>query len=341
MRFADPQMLWLLAALPPLAAASIWVRARRRRALARFAGGEPYASRFAVLVAPDRRLVKLLLLWVALATLPLALARPQWGSRVETVETAGADLVVALDVSLSMLAEDLPPNRFDHARHAIDSLLDRLVGDRVALVTFAGRARLICPLTSDHAALRLFLDAIEPDAAGVPGTAIADALRAAADALRLDEEPDDERDRAVVLFSDGEDHEGGYEEVLDTLTAAGVRVFTVGCGSPDGAPIPLRDGSRVRSYKKDREGKVVTTRVDETLLARLADRGDGGYVRATAGEMEVDRLVEALRGLEGGATSTRTRRTWVERFQWLVGPAWLLLALESLLGDRRAPGSRS
>ena len=337
MRFAAPEFLWLLL-LVPLSGLVGWAaHARRERALRRFAGGESFASRFTGEVCRNRRAVKLILLYAAMTALGLTLARPQWGSTLEEITRKGGDVVVVLDTSLSMAAEDLAPNRLEQAKHSIDSLLDRLEGDRVALVTFAGQASLNCPLTVDHGAVRLFLESVDPTAVPVAGTALSEALGLALRALRPElAGSSTDRGRSVVVYSDGEDHEGDLDEMLSEYEKSGVSVHSVGCGTARGAPIPLRDAAgMIAGYKKDREDKVVTTRLNEPILERIALETNGRYFRATAGEMEVEQIGAALAGLEAGEIGSALRTRYEDRFQIPLLIAWVALLCETLLGDRR------
>jgi len=336
MRFVYPELLWLLAALPLLGAATWWAAARRRRALRRFAGGEDFLPRFDVEVSVHRRVAKQLLLHAGLAALVVAAARPQWGTRLEPVTRRGVDVVVVLDHSLSMAADDLPPSRLARARHEVDSLLGELSGDRVALVTFAGEATLLCPLTLDHAAVRLFLDTVEAETVQVPGTALAEALRLGLATLGDSPEPGGERGRAIVLLTDGEDHEGGVDEVIEEIKRAGVAVYAIGCGTTRGSPIPVSDESGLRTgYKKDREGRVVTTRLDESILELLALDTGGRYHRATASEVEVGEIAQALSGMDAHEFGAVLRARYEERFQVPLALAVLALVADTLLGDRR------
>lgn len=345
MRFADPALLWLLLGLPALAAASWWAVARKQRALRLFAGGAPFVGRFTSEIGRHRRAAKLLLLYFALLAAILAVARPQWGTSQEEVAHRGADVMVVLDTSLSMAAEDVSPSRLELARNAIAGLVERLAGDRIGFVTFAGRPALECPLTIDHAAVQLFLDAVTVESTAVPGTALAEALGVAMDALSRDGADSGDRSRAIVLFSDGEDHEGGLDEVLSEIEPAGVGVFAVGCGTTRGAPIPLEPGRGADAgYKLDHEGKVVTTRLNETLLEGLALSTGGMYRRATSSGAEVDVIADALLGLEGKELGALLRTRYEERFQIPLGLALLALLAETLLGDRRrvpAPQGRN
>ncbi len=339
MRFADPQYLWLLASAPLAILLLVWGHRRRRAALRGFSGGAEFVARFDGDVNRHRRAVKAILFFVALFALPIALARPQWGVRLEPVTRTGADLAVVIDTSLSMAAEDLVPSRLEQAKHAVQSLISHVEGDRVALVTFAGRAAVTCPLTADHGAIRLFLEATTIDAAPVPGTALADALKVAAAALRNDDPDVAEAGRAIVLFTDGEDHEGKLDQVLKEIEAEGISVLAVGTGTTRGGPIPLRERSgHLKGYKKDRSGKVVTTRLDEALLERIARETHGRYYRATAGEIEIDEIAAVLGELSGGEFGAQVRTRYQERFQLPLLLCWFALFAEALVGDRRSRG---
>jgi Ca-activated chloride channel family protein len=336
MRFAEAHWLWLLLTLPGLALAAWWTVARRRKALERFAGGTPQVERFLESVSRHRRAIKLLLLYLAIAALPLALARPQWGTRLEPITRRGADVAVVLDTSLSMLSEDLPPSRLGQAKHAVGKLLELLVGDRVALVTFAGRAHLSCPLTVDHGALRLFRDSLDTEAVPIPGTALSEALQAGLKALRVDRQEADDRGRAIILLTDGEDHEGELEPLIERLASNRVAVYVIGCGTTRGAPIPLRDAAgMLTGYKKDRRGQVVTTQLSESLLEQIALETGGRYYRATTNEVEVDEIGQALTSLSQGELGSELRTRYEERFQIPLLLGWIALVVETIVGDRR------
>lgn len=322
MRFAQPELLWLMLLLPPMFLAGWWSAVRRGRALRRFAGGPRLVSRFTGEVSVHRRAAKLLLLYFALACVILAAARPQWGTRLEPITRSGADVIVLLDNSLSMAAEDLAPNRLEQARNGIDQLLRRLSGDRVGLITFAGRATVACPLTLDQAAVRLFLHVVQVETVQVPGTALAEALGLALQSFGDEPAVQAERGRAVIVFSDGEDHEGGLDEVLEELRGNGIVVYTVGCGTTRGAPIPMRDAA---GYKKDREDKIVTTRLDEGVLERLALETGGNYFRGTTLGQEIDQIAEGLSSMAAGELGTVLRARYEERFQIPLAAALLAL----------------
>jgi Ca-activated chloride channel family protein len=335
-RFADPIWLWGLAALPILLAGAWWSGRRRRAALRRFAGGEAWSARFEGEVSRHRRAVKRVLTHAGLAMLVLALARPQWGARAEAITRVGIDVVIAVDTSLSMSAEDLAPSRLGHVRHAIESLLERLAGNRVGLVQFAGRATQLVPLTVDHAAVNLFLEATDVGSLQAAGTALGPALSVSRAAFGPEDPTLGRRGRAIVLFSDGEDHEGEIDEVLDELERDGVIVFAIGTGSVGGAPIPLRNESgQLSGYKKDREGKVVTTRLEEAMLERIALDTGGRYWRATPAEQEIEQLAQALATLEAGEIGGEVRTRFEERYQIFAGLGLLALLVEACVCERR------
>jgi len=340
MRFLQPELLWLYLLFAPLALTAWWSAQRRRSALRRFAGGGRWLDQFRDEVSSHRRAAKLLLLYVSLAAAILAAARPQWGTRLEPITRRGVDLVIVLDTSLSMAADDLAPSRLAQAKHQIDRLLQEVPGNRVALVTFAGQSTLLCPLTLDHSAVRLFLDSVDVESVQVPGTAMAEALRLAVSSFGAADASDQPRTRALLLFTDGEDHEGQLEQIPRELKQAGIGLYAIGCGSTRGAPIPLRDRSGLPTgYKKDREGKVVTTRLDEGLLETLALDSGGRYFRATAGGQELDQIVQTLSGLDSREYGSVLRTAYEDRFQVPLSVALLALLVETLIGDRRRRGS--
>lgn len=334
MRFADAQLLWLLAALPVLLLLGAWTLRRRRRALERFAGGPGALERFRAEVDPHRRAIKRILTFVALALAVLALARPQWSTRLEEIEREGADVVILLDHSLSMTVADVAPDRLRLAKHHVAELLDRLGGDRIAFVHFAGTASLAVPLTIDHAAVELFLDTVDADAVPIAGTALAEAIEVALSAFR-ERAPGEGRNRAIVLFTDGEDHEGGLEPIVERLVEEEVTVLAVGCGTQRGGPIPVGGG-----YKTDPEGKIVTSRLDEAFLEELARQTRGQYHRATSRGAELERIADAIGGLDRQAFGATLRARYEERFQLPLLLALLALLIECLLGDRRRVQNR-
>jgi Ca-activated chloride channel family protein len=247
------------------------------------------------------------------------------------------DVVLALDVSTSMLAEDIKPSRLEKARSAAGRLLDLLGGDRVGVVGFAGSAATLCPLTLDHAAARIFLDALGTDLLTEPGTSLATALHQVAATFKSA----DRRFKAAVIFSDGEDQTEELEEAVEAAAEQGIVVHTVGVGTPAGGPIPIRDATGgVLGYKEDREGLVVTTRLDEEALARIAEGSGGKYLPATLGEGEIDTIAEAIGGMDKREMEQRLLTQYEERFQVPLALGIALLVLEAAVPDRRRAAPR-
>ena len=330
MRFAHAQLLWFLAVLPVLGLFALWRLRAGRRALARTLG-PLMAERLTRHLSAHAREARLALALLALAFLVLGGARPQRGTQYVSAKRMGGDVLFALDVSESMLAEDLKPNRLQRARHEISAILDRLKGDRVALVAFAGEAFLQCPLTLDYSAARMFLDYMTPDLIPQPGTNLAAALRTAVRAFSKE----GEGVRAVVLITDGEDHEGDIDAAAREAHDAGVRVFAVGIGSSAGEPIPVRDGTgTIKGYKKDRSGTVVLSRLDEAVLRRIAEETDGVYVQA-GGTLGLRRVTDAIEGIQQREFEGGMRVLYEERYRYFVWPALVLLLLESAVPLRR------
>ena len=331
-RFGVESLLYAYLLLPALVALEWWAAARRRRALDRF-GERGRIDRLTAAVSPRGQLTRTVLMLAAVVLLVTALARPQFGDRVDTVRREGQDVVVALDLSASMEAEDIAPNRLAAAKLAVGRLIERLDGDRIGLVAFAGEAFVQSPLTLDYAAAALFLNAMEPDLVPVPGTDLGQAIEVALDGFG---EPG-ERSRQLVVITDGEDHEGAIDAAVERAADEGVRVYAVGMGSTEGVPIPSFDESGApNGFLRDDEGSVVTTRLDDVTLQRVADRTGGAYYHAAAGSgAAFDRLVEELTGGEGGEIESREVTRYEEQYQIFLGLALLLLAAEALIPERR------
>ena len=323
------RLLWVVAALALLAGVSLW---RRRVALSRAAG--PLASRVAPTAGLFRPAGRLALSMLAMALLALALAKPQCGARTEVTRRLGVDLVVALDVSRSMLARDIGPDRLTRARLEVESLLDGLSGDRVGLVAFAGRAFTACPLTSDLSALRVFLRGLGPDTVPVQGTALGEALRAAG--VVLGEAAGGARSKVVLLVSDGEDQEPGAAEAAAALADVGVRVYALAVGSRQGAPIPLTDASgSVRGYKTDRSGETVVTRLDQAKLAAVAAKGNGEVFEVARPDRGIDAFRASLGKLARSELAGQATIAWEDRYALLAFPALLALLAALLIAEAR------
>ncbi|HYD41322.1 MAG TPA: VWA domain-containing protein [Anaeromyxobacter sp.] len=331
-RLGAPDRLRLLVAVALLAALGVFALARRRRALALAAGA--LAPRIAPTAGVARPAARLVFSLLALALLAVALARPQCGARREQTRRLGVDLVVALDVSRSMRARDVGPDRLARARLELEELLARSGGDRVGLVVFGGTAEIACPLTTDLEAFRMFLRGAGPDSIPDPGTDVGGALQRAREVLESAERAG--RSRVVLLVTDGESHAPGAARAAAELAEAGIRVFALGVGGREGAPIPETDAAgTVTGYKKDGRGATVRSRLDEATLAAVASRGNGEVFEVARPDRGIERLRAALDALAKGEVSGPAAVAWEDRYAFLAFPALLLLLAALLLPEAR------
>lgn len=328
-RFNDAVWLWALTLVPVLLFLVVQAAAARRRALEAFADVE-LVQRLTRSVNPIARRWKSALQIFAVALLAIALARPQFGSRVETIRSSGQDIVVAIDLSQSMLAEDVSPNRLERARLAVYRLMEGLSGDRVGLVAFAADAFVQSPLTLDYRAAGMFLNAMTPDLMPIQGTDLGAALRTSLEAL----DKGAREARVLVLVTDAEDHEDDFSDILSELRA--IDVYIVVIGTNEGAPIPVYDDRGVQQgFLRDEDGSVVTTRVGEGALQSLADQAGATIVRASSDGTALDQLVDRIASGEGDEFDAREVTRFEEQYQLFLALALLLLLTEALLSDRR------
>ncbi|MDX1675520.1 MAG: VWA domain-containing protein, partial [Longimicrobiales bacterium] len=296
MSFEHPQLIWLVPALPAAVAFAVWVWVRRRRRAARALGSTPLLERLGAGDLTRTPWDRAALLVGAALALGLAAAGPRWGLESVEEETISADVVLALDVSKSMLARDVAPSRLARERVLAQRVLRELSGDRIGMVAFAGRAYVLAPMTVDHSALQLYLDALDPEIVSQGGSSLAAAVRQATDmALGRDET----RQGTVLLVSDGEelDDEAAVREAAERAATAGITIHAVGVGTTEGAPIPEAREGGTESYKRGPDGEVVISRLNEALLRDVADITGGRYVRlGEAGA--TDAVLRTLKGLD-------------------------------------------
>ncbi len=328
-RFAYPSALWLLLLIPLVVALYSVAAIRCRRRLARF--GEPDTLRE---LMPDysrgRGVLKLILLLSSLFFLVLAVARPQFGSKLKEEKTEGIEMMLVVDVSNSMLAEDFEPSRLERTKYAIGKLFEGLRQDRVGLVVFAGEAKVQLPITTDYRMARAFAKRISPGLVSVQGTDLAQALSLAT--ISFSSHTGENRSRAIILITDGEGHEGDVMAAAEQAAAEGIRIYTIGIGTPEGAPIQI-DGE----FLMDEKGDMVVTKLDEQTLEALAQTTGGLYVRASKQDLGLDEVVREINELERSELETLRFEEFNEQYAYALVVALVLLLLEFALLDRRNP----
>ena len=323
---AQSQYLLLLLIVPLLFVAyALYLRARRRR-IARLGDPELVATLMPE-ASTGKGWLKITLLALAWFFFVLGLSRPQLGARLKEHQSQGVEVVIALDVSNSMLAEDYSPNRLERAKLAISRLVDRLQGDRIGLVIFAGEAFVQLPITADYVSAKVFLKTVDPESVPIQGTALAEALMASARSFSTQSE----RSRAIILITDGEDHEGDVLEAAKAIAEQGIRIYCIGVGSPQGKPIP-KNGSLL----KDKQGNIVVSRLDEDILQEIAGAGNGKYVRAGNAEFGLNPIIEDIRTLDKEQFNSIVFEDFDEQYMYFFGIALFFLILELLVSDRKA-----
>jgi Ca-activated chloride channel family protein len=329
LRFGEPGALWLLWLAPAMGAFLAW-SISRRQALAGKLVAPGLLARLAPAASPGRLALKAALVLTALVALVLALAQPRYGFAWEETRRRGVDLIVAIDVSGSMLAADegAEVTRLDRARRKLTDLVGMLEGDRVGLVAFAGAAFLECPLTLDYGAFTAFLDELGPDLISARGTNLEDAVRVALKGF----EGGAAESRAILLVTDGEETVGDVTAAAADAQKAGVRIYTIGIGRSEGAPIPGPDGG----FRRDSRGELVLSKLDEPTLRDVALTSGGAYVRSVTGDVDLETLYRGniKAALSARELGSRRQQRWNERYQWLVGLALAALTLELLLPER-------
>ncbi len=321
----------LLGIVPALGLFFFFSFRMRRKKLEKFIGAS-LAEKLSGEFSRPKAILRSLLILAFFTFAVVALARPQWGARLETVHRRGVDIIAALDVSYSMNAEDVAPNRLEKAKSEIRSLMEKSAGDRIGLVGFSGAAVVQCPLTLDHGAVLLFLDAATAGMAPEPGTSLAAAIETATSAFVAKER----KYKVLILFTDGEDLGGQVGRAIEKAKEAGAIIYAVGIGTPQGKPIPIRDAKGdVAEYRKDPDGQIVISSLDERSLAEITDQTGGRYFRATASGNEIDALYQDISGLEKKELESRLQKNFEDRFQYPLALAIIFLAAECWLTERR------
>jgi Ca-activated chloride channel family protein len=329
MKFGNVSYLFLLWLVPALIIFYIYAFRKKDALIAEFCRIELLQALMPS-VSRRRQLFKAALLIVAIFFCLIALMQPRWGFQWEEIKRYGVDIVIALDLSESMRAEDVKPNRLERAKREVFDLLQMVDGDRIGLVAFGGTSFLHCPLTLDYGAVQIFLDNLDTDLIPVPGTAMAEALRTSTAAFSRTER----KSKAIILITDGEDHAGDVLKAAEEAKKEGIRIFAIGIGGEGGSPIPEKDGKG--GFLKDGEGNVVHSKLDEVTLQKIALSTGGAYVRSVTGDLDLEKIYkEEIHKMEGKELKSTRRKRWEERFQWFIFMALLALVAEPFVSERK------
>lgn len=326
LNFAQPQYLLLIFLIPVFFLIQALVLKMRRRKIRKF-GDEKLVSQLMPSYSKGKVWVRLVLFSIGFFFFAIGLSRPQIGAKLKEHETKGAEIMIVLDVSNSMLAEDYSPNRLERAKLAISRLVDKLREDRIGLIVFAGNSFVQLPITTDYVSAKMFLNSISTDSVPIQGTAIGEAINTAIRSFSAQSE----KSRAVVIITDGENHEDDPVAAAKQAAELGIRVFTIGVGSPEGKPIPM-DGELL----KDKDGEIVVTRLDEKVLQDVARAGNGVYVRAGNSEFGLNPVIDNIKRMEDEMYSSIVFEEFDEQFMPFLGIALFFFVLEMLIGDRRS-----
>jgi Ca-activated chloride channel homolog len=328
-RFAHPEYFWALILIPGLTALFILARIQRNKALKKF--GEPEILKYLMpFVSGSRPVIKFIILMLALAMFITGVARPQFGSKLKKVKRQGVEIVIALDVSNSMMAEDIKPDRLERAKRAIDRLISKLKEDKIGLIVFAGDAYTQLPITSDYNSAQLFLSAVSPDMVPKQGTAIGAAINMASRSFT----PNPSSSKAIIVITDGENHEDDAISAAEEAHKNGIVVHTIGMGLPQGSPIPVEAGGQ-GEYRRDRDGKVVITRLDEVTLQKISAAGGGIYLRANTAQVGLDELFDEINKMQKTEMEAKTFSEYEEQYQYFFAIGLILLLLEFLVLERK------
>jgi Ca-activated chloride channel family protein len=331
LRFAHPLYIYALLLIPAIVIIYFIMLQWRKKALQQF-GDIKVITRLFVDASKAKQNLKFTIITFAAALVIIGAADPQIGTKLEEVKRSGVDVMIAIDVSNSMKAEDIKPNRLERAKQAISKLIDKMQNDRIGIIVFAGKAYTQLPLTSDFGAAKLFLSAVDPDIVPTQGTAIGEAIR-----LGINSYPaDDKKHRAMVIITDGDNHEDDAIAAAKEADSAGVIIHTIGMGSPNGAPIPIYYNGAEVGYKKDNAGNTVITKLDESLLQQIAAAANGKFIRANNSEDGLSEVMKEIDKMEKKKLGSKMYTDYEDRFQYFLAAALLLLISELLVSSRKS-----
>ena len=321
---------WLLLSIPLLLVLFIGLLIWKKTMQNRFADKELLKK-----LSPNRStfksVLKIVVVSLALACLVVALVNPKIGTKLETVKREGVDVVFAIDVSKSMLAEDIAPNRLDKAKQLVTQIINNLASDRIGIIGYAGSAFPQLPITTDYGSGKMFLQAMNTDMTSSQGTAINEAIELA----KKYYDDEEQTNRVLFIISDGEDHEGNVASIAEEAANEGIKIFTIGVGTDKGGPIPIKQNGIVQRYKKDSQGETVITKLNPTILQEIAEEANGTYIDGTNTQSVVDQVTEILQNMDKIEFEAKQFADFKDQFQWFLGAGLLLLFLDIFLLERR------
>lgn len=328
-KFEHQIYFYAFAAIPVMIILVISYFIGRKRKLARV-GDTALVKQLMPYSAKRKRTIKVILFLLAFSSLILALCNLQTGSKLTEVKREGADIIVCIDVSNSMLAQDLQPNRLTRAKYALEKMIDALEGDRLGLVIFAGEAYVQLPITTDYSAAKLFLESIGPGMVPVQGTNLEAAIKKASESFSNDVA----KNKAIILITDGENHESEAIDAAEACGKKGIMVNTIGIGSEKGVPIPLIENGVVKGYRKDRQGQTIVTKLNSNLLKTIASKANGVYVQASQADIGLGAVLNKINELDKAQLENKMYTDYEDQFQWFIALALILLFIEFLISER-------
>ena len=329
-KIEEPNYFYLLAIIPLIIVGSFMVFWWKKRAQRKFSN-KYLLSQLAPNTSRFKSILQLVFLIIGLSFLIISLTNPKMGTKLQTVKREGVDVVFALDVSKSMLAEDIAPNRLEKSKQIISKIIERLGSDRVGIIIYAGNAYPLLPITTDHAAAKMFLQNANPDLVSSQGTAINEAL----DLARTYYNNDDQTNRFLIIISDGEDHQEETKQVAQNISNEGVKVYTIGVGSENGGPIPIKLNGQLIGYKKDSKGQTVITKRTENVLKDIADVSNGIYIDGNKTEIPVNEIAKVIGSAQKSEFETKQFSDYKDQFQWFIGIGILFLIIDGFFFEKK------
>ncbi|MDH7447314.1 VWA domain-containing protein [Aquimarina sp. 2201CG14-23] len=321
---------WLLLVIPLLIVLFLGVLIWKKTTQKRFADKEllkklsPNQSIF-------KSILKLVIIGLAMACFVIALVNPKVGTKLETVKREGVDVVFAIDVSKSMLAEDIAPNRLEKSKQLVTQIINNLASDRVGIIAYAASAFPQLPITTDYGSAKMFLQSMNTDMLSSQGTAINEAIELA----KTYYDDEEQTNRVLFIISDGEDHEGNVGSMAEAAAEEGIKIFTIGVGTAKGSPIPIKRNGIVQNYKKNNQGETVITKLNTTILQEIANQANGTYIDGTSTSKVVENVTELLQGMDKKEFEAKQFADFKDQFQWFLGAGLLLLFLDIFLLERK------